>query len=232
METGEEATDLQIPPDYRKRMVNPSKQSLVSTPVSLPQCPSSASFNDNGGRGLTGNPNTGSAKSTVPPLPPRSDHIARHNRLESNVSKDFSSVTCDGGSAAGRTRHHESPSGYESMAILTNPNDLQQPLAVLVPQPLQLLERTETSLGGNSVTNQTATFLLDDSSNESKPATTSSVQQGSESDCAGAENLYETGSEPASSRSSESVEGHSKVRHLQTSHTTCLTAGYRPRLTL
>ena len=234
METGEEATDLHVPHEYRESMVSLSDQSLIPTPVSPRKRPGSAAVKIGEGRGVAENPDTGAAKSTIPSSSPKRDHIARHNRQPSYFSKHSSSVYSDSSSAStsAKTRYHESSYSYESTARSSNPKsnsvddtlpehakaadiqDLKPSIVALAPQPLQLSERTKSSLEGNSVAHQSKTFLLDSSSSEFKPSTPSSGQQSSRVDRAGKEKLYETGSEYASSGSSESVEEPNKVRPL------------------
>jgi hypothetical protein len=235
MEAGKEASALQAPHDYRSSMVSLSNQSLVPVRVVLRRPQDSQKVETSNDRAATNNVDMNTSQITIQPSSPKGGIIAHHNSRASRSSAYSSSVYSEHSSTTTDTkeRNTESSSSSETKARPLDPKDARGASAdgitpksthpvdahgsnlspnTLTPRPLQLSQLTHASLIGNSPAHQCQTFLLDDSSSESKPSSPSTTHQSSESKGITKDKSFETSSDFASCGSSEDISESKIVR--------------------
>jgi hypothetical protein len=235
MEAGKEASSLKAPHGYRSSMVSLSDQSLVPIPVILPSPQDSQKVETSNDRAATNSVDMNASQITILPLSPKGGIIAHHNSGASRSSTYSSSVYSEHSSTTTDTkeRNTEGSSSSETKARPLDPKDARGTSAdgitpksihpvdahgsnsspnTLNLRPLQLSQSTHASIIGKSPAHQSQTFLLDDSSSESKPSSPSTTHRSSESRGITKGRSLETSSDFASCGSSEDISESKIVR--------------------
>ncbi len=230
---------LQAPHDYRSSMVSLSDQSAVPSPVHLGKHLHSQTVKRWNAQSVPNSLEMNASQARILPLSPQGCPIAKRNRRSSQGSDCTSSVYSELSTITPSTRgrNQEISSGPETQANSPSAIDARPASAhdtavqdidpgearrspklpdVLSPRPLQLFQSTSINLTRTSLANQPETFLLDDSSSESKQSSPLCTRHSGGSVNITKEKQYKTSSEFASG-SFENISEAGRVRTRATS---------------
>jgi hypothetical protein len=207
-------------------MVSLSDQSLVPTAVSPRKAQASQNINTNEDEVVTIILDTNSSHSIIVPPSHGIAPLTQRDRSPSAASAYSSSVYSEKSSGMARRSccNPETKVKYpnrlhfpENDIIAKHTCPVNSPESgaspdLLTPRPLQLSHATGLNLRRASVAHPNPTFLLDDSSSESKLPSPTSTNRSSGSKGIKKESQYDISSEFGSSESSESIQEPNRVR--------------------